>query len=595
MLLKIRYLDAAVHQSHRHNTNRRGLDVLVEKGRRGSVGGSSVASSHRSGMSGASGISGASGNSSCGNWSTTGSKGATIYGVYRKLKLQHKHITPKQLARGLKLNPEVRRLQRSLAQHETTALDEFLSNLGGIPDEHRDKVNWELLEEQLIQTTDYHRSIAKRKAVKSRQLDWDYVRWNDYPVVQKIRAMRKQRQSQVPKCMDKLYLLILRFKLDEGYKHVDDWHKMYQRLAAVIFKKPKKNGLVMEKLFSICCFEDHAGPEEGDPLEQEEYYDWQDPLMDTFCEIESILRQHNVHYVEEYNDILLGIESIAMQFDRLLTTKWALHHLRWGSRDHLTLIPRPPLIEERGKNNLINQFLHVPKAHRCTKTLKGGRKCGKLMRVSKRMDNSPDNDDPGLLSIPSAKYVLGERQDTSTTIIFGNEDEDMVSLQDVDDIENLESANCDGVKCLQNRRLGIPTTDLDHESFLCCPDGHFILCKECATDERTRDHLNMDDKSVGSRSSATCSEVSMTSTSLGVKRFRPFAGLTANIANLDESSSSGSNRSDMDMELLATAGDSSEGDKRIDDPADQNDMFGVPDELPASHPTVQIPTSESFV
>ena len=274
------------------------------------------------------------------------------------------YVPPKELAKALREDGDIKRLQRMVTTVELSALNETIQVLEQA--KYQTKIiTWELFEKELIQTQEYHYAVARDMLLKRQQLEGNWTRFNDKHMVQKLKRFRDQRDDPIPKCRDKLYLLLLRYKLDETYKGVRDFDKLYMRLNSLIFRRAKKNQLIIEKVFSVGCFEEGVGEQEDDPEELENMYDWQDPLEDVFEEIEVVLRQHNVHAVEGFVEILFAIESIAMQFDRLECTRWALHHLEWGRADRVVIVPRPPLATDKGTTNIINPLLHIPKPQRC--------------------------------------------------------------------------------------------------------------------------------------------------------------------------------------------------------------------------------------
>eukprot|EP01059_Diplonema_ambulator_P019371 TRINITY_DN3255_c0_g2_i2.p1 TRINITY_DN3255_c0_g2~~TRINITY_DN3255_c0_g2_i2.p1 ORF type:complete len:1237 (+),score=169.04 TRINITY_DN3255_c0_g2_i2:1183-4893(+) len=476
-----RYMEAAIHQTQAEKIE----NDLKSRPKRPETGSISTLQSMKTGS-----IPSLSDLSIRDQWCGEGKKGAVVRAAFVRANGSLQATIPSEaLAECLKHDPEFRRLRRTVTQTEQTALDEVLIDLHDAEDK---LVDWSMLDDQLVKTQEYHDDLANDACFKQKQLEWNWYKWSEYGAVQKLRNMRKERKSTVPKCMDKLYLLLLRYKLDESYKGVDNWETMYKRLCALIFRHPRRNGLVLEKMFSIGCFEYGVGDQEDNPLETEQAYDWQDPLDEVTGEAEKILKQHNVHSVEGFYEILLAVESVIMQFERVEMARWALHHLQWGKPGMITIIPRPPLLEERGRTNVLNPLLHIPRTHKCQHRIgAGGQLCKKLMIMTKghyeKVDALTDSD----------------RETVMTTL------DDHV-LQ------------CHGEACLSNRRLkerfgdSVHVTDLEDDpgGYLACPDGHYFLCNSCAAN---RDHDEV--RFVGNQSSRGSSTGSVGKK----KKARPYA------------------------------------------------------------------------
>eukprot|EP01065_Artemidia_motanka_P046477 TRINITY_DN7057_c0_g2_i1.p1 TRINITY_DN7057_c0_g2~~TRINITY_DN7057_c0_g2_i1.p1 ORF type:complete len:1111 (+),score=273.46 TRINITY_DN7057_c0_g2_i1:1985-5317(+) len=175
----------------------------------------------------------------------------------------------------------------------------------------------------------------------------------------------------VPLCRDSLFFLFLQHKIDEDWKPIEDWTGLYQRLCALIFRAPERNGLVVEKMFAIGAFESMKGEEEAaDPGEQESTYDWQDPVEDLFAEAEHIMYQHGIGNLESPQEILRAVQNQIFRFDRVECLRWLLHHMQWKQPtcgdDDIVFVPRPPLrTDVKDQMPELDDRVHVPGTALC--------------------------------------------------------------------------------------------------------------------------------------------------------------------------------------------------------------------------------------
>eukprot|EP01065_Artemidia_motanka_P046475 TRINITY_DN7057_c0_g1_i1.p1 TRINITY_DN7057_c0_g1~~TRINITY_DN7057_c0_g1_i1.p1 ORF type:complete len:1700 (+),score=438.74 TRINITY_DN7057_c0_g1_i1:78-5102(+) len=175
-------------------------------------------------------------------------------------------------------------------------------------------------------------------------------------------------ERPMPRCSDSLYFLFLSYKLDDEYRGVEDWKTLYDRLCALVFQPPVKNGLVAEKAFAIRAFEELMGEHEGsNPEEVERSYDWQDPVEERFAEAEEMLFQHGLGRLEHAGEVVRAVQNLILRFDRVECMRWMLHHLRWQSPvDEMPLcyVPRPPHVGD-ADFSVVDKRLHYFRTHEC--------------------------------------------------------------------------------------------------------------------------------------------------------------------------------------------------------------------------------------